>query len=196
MLALAVVSGDGSRQLELYREVSTEFGAPLERLARGYERNEAERRDLLQEIHLALWRSLGSFDGRCSLRTWVYRVAHNVSITRALRGKRARAHAHVSLSELESMPSPLDVETNAGEHAALERLLRLVQRLEPAERQLMVLYLEGLDAEGIGEVIGISAANVATRVYRIKRVLARQFATEAPERGTDDEQRVLRTSGA
>jgi N-acetylneuraminic acid mutarotase len=36
-------------------------------------------RDLLQEIHFQLWRSFAHFDHRCSLRTWVYRVAHNVA---------------------------------------------------------------------------------------------------------------------
>jgi RNA polymerase sigma-70 factor (ECF subfamily) len=41
--------------------------------------NPEDRRDLLQEIHLALWRSFATFDDRCSLRTWVYRVAHNVA---------------------------------------------------------------------------------------------------------------------
>jgi DNA-directed RNA polymerase specialized sigma24 family protein len=33
----------------------------------------------LQEIRIALWRSFANFDGRCSLRTWVYRVAHNTA---------------------------------------------------------------------------------------------------------------------
>jgi RNA polymerase sigma-70 factor (ECF subfamily) len=63
-----------SRQDELYQEAADSYGAALERLASGYEANPDRRRDLVQEIHLALWRSFGSFDARCSLRTWVYRV--------------------------------------------------------------------------------------------------------------------------
>ena len=72
-----------------YAEVAAEYGAALERLARGYERDSDKRRDLLQEIHIALWRSLARFDGRCSVRTWVYRVAHNVATSRVVR---ARCH--------------------------------------------------------------------------------------------------------
>ena len=49
------------------------LGGALARLAAGYEADSAERQDLLQNIHLQLWRSLKSFDGRCSLRTWAYR---------------------------------------------------------------------------------------------------------------------------
>jgi RNA polymerase sigma-70 factor (ECF subfamily) len=68
-----------SDQLRLYAEVAAEFGGALERLARAYEADSDRCRDLLQEIHVALWRSLARFDGRCSMRTWVYRVAHNVA---------------------------------------------------------------------------------------------------------------------
>jgi DNA-directed RNA polymerase specialized sigma24 family protein len=45
-------------------------------LVRGYEADPGRRQDLLQDIHIALWRSFAVFDERCSLRTWVYRVAH------------------------------------------------------------------------------------------------------------------------
>ena len=37
-------------------------------------RDSDKRRDLFQEIHFAIWRSFAGYDGRCSLRTWVYRV--------------------------------------------------------------------------------------------------------------------------
>jgi RNA polymerase sigma-70 factor, ECF subfamily len=45
-------------------------------MARAYEADPSRRQDLLQEVHVAIWRSLLTCDGRCSLRTWVYRVAH------------------------------------------------------------------------------------------------------------------------
>src|SRR5215831_11730601 len=72
-------------QDERYAEAVRQFGPALERLACGYERDRDKRRDLLQEIHIALWRSLARFDGRCSLRTWVYRVAHNTATSKVLR---------------------------------------------------------------------------------------------------------------
>jgi len=57
-----------------YRQAAQDHGAALERLAYSYEADADQRRDLVQEIHLALWRSFDRFDGRCSLRTWVYRA--------------------------------------------------------------------------------------------------------------------------
>ena len=61
---------------DLYREAVEQFGSSLDRLARAYELDPEKRRDLSQDIHFQLWRSFQRYDGRCSLRTWIYRVAH------------------------------------------------------------------------------------------------------------------------
>src|SRR5207302_4720671 len=71
-----------------YRDAAAEYGAALERLARAYEADPDRRRDLLQEIHLALWRSFAGFNGLCSQRTWVYRVAPNSATSHVLRERR------------------------------------------------------------------------------------------------------------
>ena len=91
----------------LYGEAAATYGAALERLARAYESDAERRLDLLQEIHVALWRSLAAFDGHCSLRTWVYRVAHNVAISQVIRRRRS-APTLVGLDELDSMADPVD----------------------------------------------------------------------------------------
>jgi RNA polymerase sigma-70 factor, ECF subfamily len=72
------------KQDDLYEDAAATYGAALGRLARGYERDAEHRRDLLQDIHLALWQSLDRFDGRCSLGTWTYRVAHNIAISKVV----------------------------------------------------------------------------------------------------------------
>src|ERR1700719_3119624 len=81
----------------LFERVASDFAAPLARLARAHEADPALQQDLLQEVHLALWRSLRSFDRRCSLRTWVYRVAHHVAATHVLRSRRRRARQFTTL---------------------------------------------------------------------------------------------------
>lgn len=141
-------------------------------MASAYEANPEERRDLLQDIHVALWRSFIGFDGRCSLRTWVYRVAHNVAISHVIRQKRKNS-VLVTLEAIEAMP---DVQDHAYEQRAnLERLMALIHQLKPLDRQMTLLYLEGMDAASIGEVMGVSAGSVATKIHRIKNILARRF---------------------
>lgn len=89
-------------QDELYREAAATHAVALERLARAYEADADKRRDLVQEIHIALWRSFAGFNGTCSMRTWVYRVAHNTATSHVLRERR-RSHSMVSLEEIENM---------------------------------------------------------------------------------------------
>ena len=143
--------------------------------ARVYEADPERRRDLLQEIHIALWRSLAGFDRRCSLRTWVYRVAHNTATSQVIR-RRARAPTFVSLDDVESMAVNVDREAEVDEQRVMERILQLVQALAPLDRQVILLYLEGLDAGAIGEITGLSPGNVATKVHRIKKILCRAFS--------------------
>ena len=163
---------------DLYQDAITAHGPALGRLASGYEFDPEDRRDLLQEIHLALWRSFEGFDGRCSLRTWVYRVAHNAATSHVIRSRRKKSRTLVSLEEIEEQGGIAN-EDNAGssvEHAQLlERLHALIQRLNPLDRQVILLYLEGMDAASIAEVTGISSGYVATKIHRIKTILAGPF---------------------
>lgn len=169
----------GSRdQDSLYLVSSREFGAALARLANAYEANPDLRRDLLQEIHLALWRSFASFNGRCSVRTWAYRVAHNVAASHVERQRRWSAKRLCGLDQLEDAPAPDNVERLQDERSALERLYALVHQLKPLDRQLISLFLEGLDAKSIGEITGLSNTAVATKVHRIKSLLAARFAAK------------------
>ena len=174
-----------SKQDDLYEDAAATYGAALGRLARGYEPDVEPRRDLLQDIHMALWQSLERFDGRCSLRTWTYRVAHNIAISKVIR-RRSRTPTLVSLDELESRSETADRATDQhrstgsredqlDRERARERLVVLVHELKPMDRQVMLLYLEGLDAAEIGEVAGMSTANVATKIHRIKKLLAARF---------------------
>jgi RNA polymerase sigma-70 factor (ECF subfamily) len=169
-------------QDDLYREAADGYGSSLDRLARAYEADPETRRDLLQDIHLQLWRSFAHFDRRCSLRTWVYRVAHNVATGHVVRQRRLRTSL-VGIEEIESLPSKERNEFAAGQNQALERLSGLIQQLKPLDRQIIISYLEGMDANSTAEITGLSAANVAMKVHRIKNVLKRWFHEGGPNAG-------------
>ena len=171
----------GASQDERYAMAAGAFGAAIERLARAYEADANTRGDLIQDIHVALWRSLAGFDGRCSLRTWVYRVAHNTAASHVTKRRRGRPERLASLEELERVADADDPESTVGERHALARLMQLVQALQPPDRQVMLLYLEDLDAAVIGEITGLSSGAVATKIHRLKALLARRFAEGGAE---------------
>ena len=166
-------------QDSLYEQAAETYGSSLDRLARAYELDPEARRDLLQDIHLNLWRSFAYFDQRCSLRTWVYRIAHNVATGHVIRQRRIRNRL-VSIENIETMPGSDQGELAASQTEALERVSMLIQRLKPLDRQIIVSYLEGMDASSIGEITGLSPANIAMKVHRIKNVLRRWFGEGGP----------------
>jgi len=69
------------------------------------------------------------------------------------------------------------------EHQALARLTDLIRQLLPIDRQVILSYLEGMDAEAISELTGLSPSNVATKIHRIKEILRKRFDS----RGSDEQ---------
>jgi RNA polymerase sigma-70 factor, ECF subfamily len=167
----APVIPEPSTQDEFYERAALEYAAALARLVRAYEDDEHLRHDLLQDIHLTLWKSFASYDRRCSLRTWTYRVAHNVATTHVIRGRRRRTREYVALEEIEELPDAQDTVRMLDETRVLEHVRALIKRLAPIDQQTILLYLEGVTAAQIAEIVGISAQNAATKVHRIKRIL-------------------------
>jgi RNA polymerase sigma-70 factor (ECF subfamily) len=160
----------------MYAEAISLHGAAIRRLARGYEADPDKRNDLLQEIHLELWKSFRSFDNRCSLRTWMYRVAHNVGASHVVRNRRLSSR----LADLEDVQvETLGAEGQADRQLVEARIFDLIHHLTPLDRQIIMLYLEGEAAGPIADVTGLSAANVGTKIHRIKRVLQQQYSEGA-----------------
>jgi RNA polymerase sigma factor (sigma-70 family) len=164
-----------SEQDARYSGAAGRYALAIERLARGYEADPELRRDLVQEIHVALWRSFAYFEEQCSERSWVYRVAHNVAVSHLIARRRLRTGTLATLEEITDLAGPADTEAEAGARRLADRLLATIHRLKPADRQVILLYLEELTAAEIGEVTGLSAGAVAVRIHRIKALLREPF---------------------
>ncbi len=165
-----------------FEAVAREHGPALQRFARGYEKDADRQHDLAQEILLALWRALPSFEGRSSLRTWVYRIAHNVAVTHVVKGARDRLARSVPLEDVEAFFAG-NAARDMEERDAVARVAALVRALKPSDAQLILLYLEGLDHTEIADVTGYSPTNVAVKVHRIKDALRRAMT----EGGRDEQ---------
>jgi RNA polymerase sigma-70 factor (ECF subfamily) len=166
-----------TRRDELYETAIRDHGRALDRLAAGYEANPERRRDLRQDIHFRLWKSLEVFDGRCSLKTWSFRVAHNTAVSYVNRERRKNARL-VSLEEIEQTAASSDREPDIDHHRALEQLSQLILKLKPLDRQIMLSYLEEMDTAAIADITGLSPASVAMKVHRIKNILSNRFAKD------------------
>jgi RNA polymerase sigma-70 factor (ECF subfamily) len=162
-------------QDQLYLQARAEQGEAMRRLVRGYEFDPDQQLDLLQEMHIALWRSLKGFDRRCSLRTWVYRVANNVGADHLAKRRKASERL-VEIEVLSLDPTAQGGQAQERRREDLAELQALIRRLAPLDRQIILLYLEGATAVEIADVTGLTPGNTATKIHRIKKLLNRNFS--------------------
>lgn len=146
-----------------FRDLIVRYRPALRRLCAAYLWEPADRDDLFQEIAAAVWTALPRFRGDASERTWLYRIAHNVAMTYATRRRRQHQREH-----------PLEEATQRAANTVDPRradLLRLVEQLEPIDRQIALLYLEGLTASETEDVLGLNPNHAAVRLTRLRRKL-------------------------
>ncbi len=160
-----------------YDDLLQTYLQPLRRLAWSYARDGTEGDDLLQEIAMALWTALPRFRGDSSERTWVYRVAHNTSIS-YIAGQRRRATREPSITPRVEPLSGSNPEREAIKHQRVDRLWNVIRELPLVDRQIICLHLEGLSAAAIEEITGVTAGNVATRLTRIRQKLISRLRGE------------------
>ena len=138
--------------------------AAISRLARRYAGPD-DWQDLLQDMQLQLWRSFGDFDGRARLSTWVYRVALNTALGHLRKPRRA----HVPL---ETVPERGDAGHAVDPMHVLDDFLAV---LDPVQRAILLLDLEGLPREQVAEVLGLTPNAVAVRMTRLRQLFERRF---------------------
>jgi RNA polymerase sigma factor (sigma-70 family) len=154
--------------VKTFQEVIAELGPALGRIAASYERNAALREELLQDILLAIFRSLPQLKESAKVKTYAFRIAHNRCVDHVVQ--------HAALPPTEDVPAELPSDGFTPEqillgHERSYRLVRAVRLLELPYRQVMTLLLEDMSYIEIGESLGISVANVGVRVNRAKALL-------------------------
>lgn len=128
-----------------------------------FSKDSEEVNDLFQEILVNLWRGFGKFEGRSDIRTWFYRVSLNTCITIDRKKKRNK-----------TVPLSMNInlyEDNDADTKQVQMLYNRINKLGPFDRAIVLLWLEGIPYDEIGEIIGISAKNVSVKLVRIREKL-------------------------
>jgi RNA polymerase sigma factor (sigma-70 family) len=142
-------------------------GPALVRLAANYTNTSSDRDDLTQEIALAVWQALPAFRAECSLRTFLFRIAHNRAIAYL-----ARSRPRFPAAEVDDVHDPApDPESGLAREQSAERLRRAIHGLPLVYRQVIMLALEDMGYADIAEVLGISESNVGVRLTRARQLL-------------------------
>ncbi len=139
-----------------------DHAAILHHVVNGFAAGE-ERKDLMQEVLLALWKAVPAFRSDAQPSTFVYRVSHNAALTwtRTQRNYRARLERFQAEPAAETAPA-----LDAGEQELLERLYAAIRNLPP------LLFLDGLSYAEMAAIHGLTENTVGVRLHRLKQSLA------------------------
>jgi RNA polymerase sigma factor (sigma-70 family) len=126
----------------------------------------ADREDLFQEITLQAWKAYGNFRGDAKFSTWLYRVALNTAITFFRKEKR-----QPDIFSTETVPDFNANDTYDPIEEQVKAMYAAIGELSKIDKAIVMLYLEDYSYNDIGEMMGITANNVAVKMNRIKTKL-------------------------
>lgn len=141
------------------------------KVAATYAREAADRADLAQDIATQLWRAFPGFDASRPFATWMYRIALNVAISYARSRSVAERHRVAFDAPFHSEVEDPHRGADADADACLRALEAAIAALDPLNRALVLLHLEGHGHADIADILGISESNSSTRLSRIRQQL-------------------------
>lgn len=159
-----------------FGELVEAYEKPVYNVALRMLRNVEDARDVAQTVFLKAYQGLASYDPQFKFYSWIYRMAINESLN--MLRSRGREAGPVD----ESHPADGDGPSETlDEDQARERILAAVDRLKPEYRAVVVLrYFVDRDYEEMGQILGIDAKTVKSRLYTARQLLKDQLPREVP----------------
>ena len=158
---------------DIFLSVIEDHKGIIYKIANSYCKVPDDRKDLVQEIILQLWKSFDNYNGQFKYSTWIYRIALNVAISFYRKENRVR---QLSNPLSEDILHFTDTNDRGEKEETIGFLQRFIAELKELDKALMLLYLEEKSHKEIAEIIGITETNVATKVGRIKTILKQKFS--------------------
>jgi RNA polymerase sigma-70 factor (ECF subfamily) len=158
---------------DAFVELVRENDARLRKICRVYADGAEAERDLYQDILVALWRSLDTFEGRddAAPSTWLYRVALNTALSHD-RKQSVRADATLAPDDpvwTDGIDPPAE---RVEQDDRLQALYAAINRLDDVDKALVMMYLDEKSYREMSDVLGISENYVGVKLHRIKNQLA------------------------
>lgn len=144
----------------------------LYKIANSYCKNVEDRKDLVQEIIVQLWKSFDDYDNNFKHSTWIYRISLNVAISFYRKEHSRKKISNPLRDGIINFPDNEDFEDRETDLGILQQL---ISQLKDLDKALMLLYLEEKSHKEISKIIGISETNVATKINRIKNSFKQKF---------------------
>ncbi len=163
--------GDSSYALEReFKALIERENATISRICFSYSGSVAEFDDLRQDALINIWRGMESFRGEASRKTWIYRVTVNSCLSTIRKQSR---HEHESLESLYGL-----IDTDDYDKEEIEQLHRVISKLKPEEKAIIMMWLDEMSYDEIGVAMGLPRNTIATRIRRIKEKITKEYKKE------------------
>jgi RNA polymerase sigma factor (sigma-70 family) len=168
---------DINEQQRRFLEWTRDHSAILHHVVNGFAAGD-DRNDLLQEVLLAVWKSIPAFRGQAKPTSYLYRVCHNAALlwTRTEKNYQKRMTRFGALAPIDSTH-----DKDSLEEECLAQLYSAIRELKPLERSLILMSLDGVSYREMAEVLGLSESNVGVKINRIKNQLSQTLKGKIDE---------------
>ncbi len=166
---------DETKQKQIFDQWLKEHKGILFKIVRAFAFTPHDQDDLFQDISLQLWQSIPDFRGEAKPSTWIYRVAL-FSASTWVRKEKKRPPTR-PLADVEHV---LTTRTEPADDQLIW-LYEQIAQLDPVDRSVCILLLDGFSYKEMATILGISATNVGVKIHRIKQHLVRKSQEKSYE---------------
>ena len=134
--------------------------------------NSADAQEVTQDVFMKVYRGLKGFQGKSSLRTWIYRIAVNTALNQCHKSNRLPSTGEEYDYAVATMTARNSASETADEHDNEAILVTLMGFLNPEQRMIIILReIEGFSYQEIAEMVNIPVNTVRTRLKRAREAL-------------------------
>lgn len=145
-----------------FEQIVTETKSLIYTVCYMFSKDQQEVEDLFQQSLINMWNGFDGFQDKSSVKTWVYRVSLNTCISWDRKKK----------VKTEPLDMNMNLFTDQDEDTKqINMLYKRINQLGPFDRAIVLLWLENMSYQEIGDIVGISAKNVSVRLVRIREEL-------------------------
>ena len=181
-----------------FQQLIDQHQALMLRVAGSYVKTPAVAQEVVQDTWLSVFRGIGSFEARSSLKTWIFRILVNRAKSRGAGESRSVPFSSLASADTEWSVAETDalihracvtpVESNSPEHRlisreVIEHAVTAMEELPDSQRQVIAMRdLHGCSSDEVCSALGISGGNQRVQLHRarasVKRELERYFSAE------------------
>ncbi len=168
-----------------FEQLIREHGGYLMTITRRYLKSEADVQDSVQDTFLQAFRSVGQFEGRSSIKSWLHRIAVNSALMKIrAQGRRMEELVDDNANLFDEHGKRIESEPEIGDSVEDEAITKEtrksvrihIEQLPELSRNLLLLRdIEGYSTEETAELLSISIASVKTGLHRARKSLKKRI---------------------